>query len=304
MKQEDHALLDRKDLGVVRLSLAKKNIAFNVVNEKITFSLLKFLSNMYEKPNASNKVILIRQLLNTKMTEGATIADHVNEFNSVISKLLSVDIKFDDEMHALLLLDMILGEDIRMRNSGEYPNSLLSATGQGRMSNRGRSGSRNKSASENTKTSRVITMGKKGILERNIVNHELWIRVSHSMQPSAWNDEELQATSSKSLFGKYEGSYIVGIGDVVLKTTFVLSKCKGWELVKVRNQGSSKLVGVFGAPMKVTSRKAKVKRWMFKGAGVKAFSHVHFDEYICTALLEGLLIARKEVLACVETLYG
>ncbi|GJZ55706.1 hypothetical protein Tco_0610899 [Tanacetum coccineum] len=98
IKQEDWAQLDRQALGVVRLSLAK-NVAFNVLNEKTTLGLLKGLSNMYEKPSASKKVFLIKQLVNTKMTEGATVADHVNEFNSVILKLLSVDIKFDDEIH-------------------------------------------------------------------------------------------------------------------------------------------------------------------------------------------------------------
>ncbi|GKE20641.1 hypothetical protein Tco_1432153 [Tanacetum coccineum] len=101
IKQEDWAQLDRQDLGVVRLSLAK-NVAFNVLNEKTTLGLLKGLSNMYEKPSASKKVFLIKQLVNTKMIEGATITDHVIEFNSVISKLLSVDIKFDDEMQSLL----------------------------------------------------------------------------------------------------------------------------------------------------------------------------------------------------------
>ncbi|GJV59358.1 hypothetical protein Tco_1465458 [Tanacetum coccineum] len=50
-----------------------------------------------------------------------------------------------------------------------------------------------------------------------------------------------------------------------------------------------------------TSRKPKVKRWMFKGE--KAFSHVNFDEYICVALSEGLLIAGKEDPTFVETLY-
>ncbi|GJW54919.1 NB-ARC domains-containing protein [Tanacetum coccineum] len=106
IKQEDWALLDRQALGVVRLSLAK-NVAFNVLNEKTTFGLLKGLSNMYERPSASKKVFLIKQLVNTKMTEGATVADHINEFNSVISKLLSVDIMFDDEMQALLLLSSL-----------------------------------------------------------------------------------------------------------------------------------------------------------------------------------------------------
>ncbi|GJV83806.1 retrovirus-related pol polyprotein from transposon TNT 1-94 [Tanacetum coccineum] len=93
-------------LGAVRLSLAK-NVAYNVVNEKTTYGLFKALSNMYEKPSASNKVFLIRQLVNTKMNEGASVADHVNEFNSILSRLMSVDIKFDDEVQALLLLSSL-----------------------------------------------------------------------------------------------------------------------------------------------------------------------------------------------------
>ncbi|GJT29896.1 hypothetical protein Tco_0910171 [Tanacetum coccineum] len=38
--------------------------------------------------------------------------------------------------------------------------------------------------------------------------------------------------------------------------------------------------------------------------GLKAFSHVIFDEYICVALSEGILIPGKEDLTCVEILYG
>ncbi|GKB38319.1 hypothetical protein Tco_0883261 [Tanacetum coccineum] len=45
----------------------------------------------------------------------------------------------------------------------------------------------------------------------------------------------------------------------------------------------------------VTNEKSKVKKWMFNG--VKAFSHVNFDEYIYVALSKGLLIAGKEDLA-------
>ncbi|GKA02268.1 hypothetical protein Tco_0674933 [Tanacetum coccineum] len=47
MKAEDWTLLDRQALGAVRLSLAK-NIAYNVVNKKTTYNLLKALSNMLE----------------------------------------------------------------------------------------------------------------------------------------------------------------------------------------------------------------------------------------------------------------
>ncbi|GKA13746.1 retrovirus-related pol polyprotein from transposon TNT 1-94 [Tanacetum coccineum] len=165
-------------LGAVRLSLTK-NVAYNVVNEKTTYDLFKALSNMYEKPSASNKVFLIRQLVNTKMNEGASVADHVNEFNSILSRLMSVDIKFDDEVQALLLLsslpeswsgtvtavsgstgstklkfdnirDLILGEDIRRKTSGEYSNSLLSAEdkGRGRKQDRGQKHNRSRSKSK------------------------------------------------------------------------------------------------------------------------------------------------------------
>ncbi|GKA58512.1 retrovirus-related pol polyprotein from transposon TNT 1-94 [Tanacetum coccineum] len=178
MKAEDWTLLDRQALGAVRLSLAK-NVAYNVVNEKTTYGLLKALSNMYEKPSASNKVFLIRQLVNTKMNKGASVADHVNEFNSILSRLMSVDIEFDDEVQALLLLsslpeswsgtvtavsgstgstklkfdnirDLILGEDIRRKTSGEYSNSLLSAEdkGRGRKQDRGQKHNRSRSKSK------------------------------------------------------------------------------------------------------------------------------------------------------------
>nr|GEY57625.1 retrovirus-related Pol polyprotein from transposon TNT 1-94 [Tanacetum cinerariifolium] len=45
--------------------------------------------------------------MNTKMKEGAFVADHVNEFNLILSRLMSIDIKFDDEVQALLLLSLL-----------------------------------------------------------------------------------------------------------------------------------------------------------------------------------------------------
>nr|GEV04648.1 retrovirus-related Pol polyprotein from transposon TNT 1-94 [Tanacetum cinerariifolium] len=88
------------------------------------------------------------------MKEGAFVADHINEFNSILSRLMSIDFKFDDEVQALLLLyslpeswsgtittvsgstrstkfnfdnirDLIIEEDISRKTSKEYSNSLL-----------------------------------------------------------------------------------------------------------------------------------------------------------------------------------
>jgi len=106
MKQEEWNLLDRQALGVIRLTLAK-NIAFDIRNEKTIAGLMKVLSNMYEKPSAANKVYLMRRLFNLKMGEGIFVTDHINEFNTILAQLESVQIKFEDEVKALILLSSL-----------------------------------------------------------------------------------------------------------------------------------------------------------------------------------------------------
>ena len=112
---------------------------------------------------------MIRLLFAT--SEGDCIADHVNEFNSILSRLTLMDIKFDDVVQDSLLVSSlpnswarfvtairnlscsgkmtfdevrysILWEYIHGRNLGESSGSLLSAECRGikyeRMQNKGR----------------------------------------------------------------------------------------------------------------------------------------------------------------------
>ena len=176
MDEKEWKILDRQALGVVRLTLAK-NVAYNIIKKMTTHGLIKALSNMYEKPSASNKVYLIRLLFVMRLKEGDCVTEHVNEFNSILSRLSSVDIKFDDELQALLLIsslpgswsgfvteisnssgsgkinfegvrDSILGEDIHRRNSGESSGSLLSTESRGRRSEKGQNQGRSRSKSQ------------------------------------------------------------------------------------------------------------------------------------------------------------
>jgi len=153
MKDDEWNLLDRQALGVVRLSLSR-NVAFNISKEKTTAGLMKALSSMYEKPSVSNKVHLMRRLFTLRMTEGASVAQHINELNIVTIQLSSVGIEFDDEVRALILLsslpdswsatvtavnsslgskkmkfddvrDLVLGDEIRQRELGESSSSSL-----------------------------------------------------------------------------------------------------------------------------------------------------------------------------------
>ena len=114
MEEEEWSLLDRQVLGVIRLTLTR-SVAHNVMKEKTTVDLMKTLSSMYEKPSANNKVHLMKKLFNLKMVEGTPVAQHLNEFNTITNQLSSVEIDFDDEIHALIVLASLPNSWVAMR---------------------------------------------------------------------------------------------------------------------------------------------------------------------------------------------
>ncbi|RVW78245.1 Retrovirus-related Pol polyprotein from transposon TNT 1-94 [Vitis vinifera] len=151
MKVEEWTFLDRQVPRVIRLTLSR-SIAHNVVKEKTTADLMKALSGMYEKLSTNNKVHLMKKLFNLKMVENASVAQHLNEFNTITNQLSSVEIDFDDEIRALIILaslpnsweamrmavsnstgkeklkyndirDLILVEEIRRRDASETSGS-------------------------------------------------------------------------------------------------------------------------------------------------------------------------------------
>ena len=103
MKDEKWALLDKQVLGVIRLTLSR-SFAHNVVKEKIIADLMKALSGMYEKPSTNNNVHLMKKLFNLKLAKNASVAQHLNEFNTITNQLSSIEIDFYDEIRALIVL--------------------------------------------------------------------------------------------------------------------------------------------------------------------------------------------------------
>ena len=94
----------------------------------------------------------MKKLFNLKMAENASVAQHLNEFNTITNQLSFVKINFDDEIRALIILaslpnrweamrivvsnstgkeklkyndirDLILAEEIRKRDAGETSRS-------------------------------------------------------------------------------------------------------------------------------------------------------------------------------------
>nr|GEV55443.1 retrovirus-related Pol polyprotein from transposon TNT 1-94 [Tanacetum cinerariifolium] len=225
MNAEGWTLLDRQAMGAVRLSLAK-NVAYNVVNEKTTHSLFKVLSNMYEKPSTSNKVFLIRQLVNTKMKEGASVADHSwsGTVTTVIDSTGSTKLKFDN------IHDLILGEDIRRKTSKEYSNSLLSAEDKGRGRKQDRGHKQNKSRSKSKKragdSDDALVCYVENTVEDRIIDFGASFHATYCKEEL----ERFKLHSSNVRLADDKTLDIASVGDVVLKTSFGIS----WTLKDVR----------------------------------------------------------------------
>jgi len=60
------------------------------MNKKTTVDLMHALSNMYGKPFVTNKVYLMRKLVNLKMGECNSVTNHISEFNIIIAQLTSI----------------------------------------------------------------------------------------------------------------------------------------------------------------------------------------------------------------------
>jgi hypothetical protein len=166
-KDEEWEILDRKALGTIRLSLVA-SVAFNISKEKTTKGLMDALDKLYEKPSASNKVFLMKRLFNMKMSKGGSVADHLNDFNTVTNQLSSVKVDFDDEVRALLILcslpkswndlvmavsnsvfgsntlkfydvvGVILSEEMRQKSTCETSGNALNMENRGRQKDRGK----------------------------------------------------------------------------------------------------------------------------------------------------------------------
>ncbi|KAJ0101803.1 hypothetical protein Patl1_04413 [Pistacia atlantica] len=107
MQIKDHLYGRKLHLSLLRAQSEKMSDKYCALldrQETTTTGLMNILSDMYEKPSANNKVHLMKKLFNLKMKEGASVTNHINDFNTIINQLLSVKIDFDEEVCPLILM--------------------------------------------------------------------------------------------------------------------------------------------------------------------------------------------------------
>ena len=66
--------------------------------------ILKIWGKQLQLQQASNKIFLMKRLFNMKMSEGGSVAEHLNEFNILTSQLSSTKVNFDNEVRALVIV--------------------------------------------------------------------------------------------------------------------------------------------------------------------------------------------------------
>jgi hypothetical protein len=95
--------IDERALSAIQLILSF-DVLHEVMHEKSVATLWKKLEELYMTNSLANKLHLKERLYTICMLEGTSMQSHLNEFNSIIVNLESLDVKIDDEDKAILLV--------------------------------------------------------------------------------------------------------------------------------------------------------------------------------------------------------
>ena len=98
--------MDLKVASMIQLSLADK-VMYNVMDEEMITRLWSRLETLYIMKSLSNKLYLKKQLYGPRMNEWTMVLEHLNFFNKIISEILAVDVKINEEDKALILFSSL-----------------------------------------------------------------------------------------------------------------------------------------------------------------------------------------------------
>nr|GEZ86423.1 retrovirus-related Pol polyprotein from transposon TNT 1-94 [Tanacetum cinerariifolium] len=103
MEAQTKAELNKKTHSAVILSLGNK-VLREVTGETTAAGVWSKLKNLYMTKSLANKLYLKKKLYTFYMPAGRKIFEHIDEFNKIVLDLANIEVKFEDEDLALLLL--------------------------------------------------------------------------------------------------------------------------------------------------------------------------------------------------------
>ncbi|GFY91260.1 hypothetical protein Acr_07g0014560 [Actinidia rufa] len=128
-KDEEWRKINRKTIGLIRQCIGHE-VFHHVAQETSAYVLWIKLEEMYQAKTSQNKALLMRRLVNLKLQRETTVAEHTSEFQNLVNQLTNVDLQFDDEMQALLLLSSLpeSWETLVVSLSNSAPNGKLTTS--------------------------------------------------------------------------------------------------------------------------------------------------------------------------------
>jgi len=103
MSKEDWDKLDRKLKNKILLCLLD-SVLSNVSREGSSKKLWEKLGNLYQSKSLVNKLFLQKKLYHLRIEDGDSVTYHLNVFNTLVSQLVFVDIKMEEEDKCITLL--------------------------------------------------------------------------------------------------------------------------------------------------------------------------------------------------------
>ncbi|GKD25078.1 retrovirus-related pol polyprotein from transposon TNT 1-94, partial [Tanacetum coccineum] len=103
MEAEAKAELNKKAHSAVILCLGNK-VLREVTGETTAAGVWTKLETLYMTKSLANKLYLKKKLYTFYMPAGRKISEHIDEFNKIVLDLANIEVKFEDEDLALLLL--------------------------------------------------------------------------------------------------------------------------------------------------------------------------------------------------------
>jgi hypothetical protein len=100
---DDWKNLDLKAKSTILLCLSD-SVLLNLSEEAIAKNLWDNLGKLYQSKSLVNKLFLRKKLYNMRIRDGDSVAEHLNAFNTVVSQLVSVEIKISIEDKCISLL--------------------------------------------------------------------------------------------------------------------------------------------------------------------------------------------------------
>ena len=85
------------------------------------------MRGIYEKKTAQNKAFVARKVVNLKLKEGRSVAEHLSEFQDLVNQMVTMKLIIDYELQVLLLLSSFPNswETLVVLLSNSAPNGVL-----------------------------------------------------------------------------------------------------------------------------------------------------------------------------------